>query len=250
MRNMVHKENCCIPCVLALFNWLWGLPPKHAYHSQQTEETVTHAFVSAHVHHSLSFHSPPLSFWIHFYYHRRFQNKQTSIHQLVLSACALCEPFCLLENTSALTTWQRRTSTLELRSLPMPKVQNITVIVKPGKASALFLKLNESFAAMMGGFQAVLPAPVRLSYFNAECLPQAQLKAVFCRQRCSRSSLTLLFPAVCLSPLHMHSFWRRLLNVNHPHTELCKSTKLRMHDWGRDLATFPVCTAGRSISNF
>lgn len=57
--HKVYRENCCIFYVWALFYWLRGLPPKHAYRSQQT---VTHAFVSAHVHHSyhsLSFLSPP-----------------------------------------------------------------------------------------------------------------------------------------------------------------------------------------------
>lgn len=137
-KHRVHRENCCILCVWALFNWLWGLPPKHAYRSQQTEKTVAHAFVSTHVHHSyhsLSFYPPPPHLWIDFYYHSRCQNKQTSIHQLVLSASALCEPFCLLENISALTVWQERASILKLCSLRMPPVQKITVIVKPGKAS-------------------------------------------------------------------------------------------------------------------
>lgn len=73
------EQNCSILYVRALFSWLWGLPPKHAYRSQQTEKTVTHAFVSAHVHHSYHSpsHPPPPSFWIHFYYRGRFQNKQT-----------------------------------------------------------------------------------------------------------------------------------------------------------------------------
>lgn len=37
-------------CMLALRSWLRGLPPQRAYRSQQAEETVTHAFVSTHVH--------------------------------------------------------------------------------------------------------------------------------------------------------------------------------------------------------
>lgn len=116
------KENSCVLYIKAQFCCLWGLPPKHAYRIQQTEKTVTHAFVSAHVHHSyysLAFHFPPLYFWAHCYCQGRFQNKQTGIHQLVLSACALCELFCLLENIWASTMWQERPGILELCSLQM-----------------------------------------------------------------------------------------------------------------------------------
>lgn len=65
----------------------------------------------------LSLSTLPMPFWIHFYYHGRFWNKQMGIHQLVLSACTLCEPSRLWENISALTTWQERAAMLEPRSL-------------------------------------------------------------------------------------------------------------------------------------
>lgn len=81
----------------------------HMLLSQPTSTTPT----------TLSLSIPPLYFWAHCYCQGRFQNKQTGIHQLVLSACALCELFCLLENIWASTMWQERPGILELCSLQM-----------------------------------------------------------------------------------------------------------------------------------
>ena len=114
----------------------------HMLLSQPTATTPTARSLSL----SLSL-SPPPPFSIHFYYHGRFQNKQTGIHQLALSALRPLWTFLFAgKYLSILTMCHERAAALE----PAAKTEallNISVIAySPGKLPAIrptsFLKLR------------------------------------------------------------------------------------------------------------